>query len=191
MLYSYKGQEPQALPSRIYLDDGSTLTGVERFSEERLKSHGFRGPYVKPKYDELKEKIVWNGIDYQIFPLNQSEKLNIQKLKGSYNYFWHLISNSSIYKRLRIESSKSLVMNIFGTEIISLFIDAKLGNPDIEKIQKYLNVIFLILEVSDDEKEEIQNCLVASGLDSMYKLPSEEFVLSHSYDFEQDLIKTI
>lgn len=190
MLYSYNGQEPQPLPSRVYLEDGNTLTGVQNFSEDRLKSLGFRGPYAKPKYDEMNEKIIWNGIDYQIFPLNESERTLIQKLKGTYSYFWNEISKTSIYKKLREQSLNSLAANILSTEIISTFVDAKIGNPDIDKIQKHLNTIFLVLEITEEEKNQIENILTNSSLDKIYTIPSEEYISSHTYDFVSDSIKS-
>ena len=60
-LYSYRGQEPQPLPHRIRLSDGTTRTEVSTFSDSDLKDAGFTGPYVKPEYNSEQQTQIWNS----------------------------------------------------------------------------------------------------------------------------------
>ncbi len=76
-LYSYKNQEPAPLPSRIRIDDGSTLTSLENLSREELISYGFTGPYNRPNIDKLTQKFEWNGHDYEVINLTEEEITNI------------------------------------------------------------------------------------------------------------------
>lgn len=60
-LYSFKGQEPQPLPERIRLSNGSTKTDISSFTEEDLVDAGFSGPYAIPSFDQEYQRIFWDS----------------------------------------------------------------------------------------------------------------------------------
>lgn len=187
MLYSYQAQEPRSLPSRVRLSDGSTITSLNELSSSELISLGFTGPYTKPSYDEETEKIVWNSNDlqYQIVSLNEQElyqKLQEKISKINYILFWNSLIESSLYNKLRLSASQDLSANTFCTELISLFSDAKNGNPNVSMIQHYLNVIFFIFNFTEQEKLDIYNLFNSFDMLLLYTLPTEEYLNSHQYD---------
>ena len=50
-LYSYQKQEPQPLPNRIRLSDGTSRTDVSTFTDGEILDAGYTGPYVRPEHD--------------------------------------------------------------------------------------------------------------------------------------------
>jgi hypothetical protein len=59
-LYSCNGREPEKLPDRIRLSDGSTRTDSSTFTKEELDSVGITGPYTKPEVEEY-QNIIWDS----------------------------------------------------------------------------------------------------------------------------------
>lgn len=191
MLYSYQSQEPQLLPNRVRLSDGSTRTSLNELSSTELLALGFTGPYTQPSYNSSTEKVIWSSEDlqYQIVPLTQEElnALESQELQDkinsiSYIGFWNSLIQSPIYNKLRLAAAQDLSANTFCTELISLFSDAKSGNPNPELIQHYLNVLFFVFEFTQEEKTQIEALMNVSNMSALYTLPSEEYIASHSYD---------
>lgn len=59
-LYSYQGQEPQELPERIRLSDGTTRTDSSTFTEKEIADAGFVGPFERPTFDSEIETQEWD-----------------------------------------------------------------------------------------------------------------------------------
>lgn len=180
-LYSYKFQEPDELPYRIRLDDNSTRTSLSELTVEELQSLGFEGPIVKPEFDEETQKLQWNGTSYDIVDLNEEELKSIEidiltkKYRSmSYESFWNNFVNSSSYKKLSDDK--------FCSELNELFSNAKLGNPDVNNIQKYINAIFFKVNLSDEEVMELQRFIDESYLSVQYSLPDKFYLHTYSYD---------
>lgn len=199
LLYSYKGNDPETLPSRFRTDDGYTKTSLGELSSEELKNLGFIGPIIKPKFDKNTQRIEWNGSIFEVIDLTEDEisqkiaeeKENErrQKLENiDYNNFWRLLTTSVVYKKLLSFATQSLETNIFFTELICLFNDAKIGNPNASDIQKYINILFLRINFTQKEVEELQNFMNQTNLDAQYTLPDEKYLSSHIYDSESNMI---
>jgi hypothetical protein len=191
MLYSYQAQEPQSLPNRVRLADGSTRTSLDQLTPSDLLSLGFTGPYTQPPYNSATEKVIWSPEDlqYQIIPLSQEEldALAAQELQNrinsiSYLGFWNALIQSPIYNKLRLAAAQDLSANTFCTELIALFSDAKNGNPNTQVIQHYLNILFFVFDFTPQERTEIETLMNASNMSALYTLPSEEYISSHTYD---------
>lgn len=191
MLYSYQAQEPQSLPNRVRLTDGSTRTSLNKLSSSELLSLGFTGPYTQPSYNSSTEKVIWSSDDlqYQIVPLTQEEldALTAQELQNrinsiSYLGFWNALIQSPIYNKFRFAAAQDLSANTFCTELIALFSDAKNGNPNTQVIQHYLNVLFFVFDFTSQERTEIETLMNASNMSILYTLPAEEYITSHTYD---------
>lgn len=200
MLYSYQAQEPKSLPSRIRLSDGSTRTSLHELSSSELLSLGFTGPYTKPQYNASVEKVIWSSEDlqYQITPLTQSEldALAEQALQNrinniNYTNFWNDLIQSSVYNKLRTAASQDLSANTFCTELISLFSDAKNGNKNIEAIQHYINVLFLIFTFTAEELSQISSLFTTYDLIAQYSLPDADYIATHTYDPQTNTISII
>jgi hypothetical protein len=191
MLYSYQAQEPQSLPNRVRLSDGSTRTSLNELSSSDLLLLGFTGPYTQPSYNSSTEKVIWSSDDlqYQIVPLTQEEldALTAQELQNrinsiSYLGFWNALIQSPIYNKLRLAAAQDLSANTFCTELIALFSDAKNGNPNTQVIQHYLNILFFVFDFTSQERTEIETLMNASDMSALYTIPSEEYIASHTYD---------
>tara|TARA_R110000772_G_scaffold90652_1_gene186873 strand:+ start:100 stop:696 length:597 start_codon:yes stop_codon:yes gene_type:complete len=191
MLYSYQAQEPQSLPNRVRLSDGSTRTSLDQLTPSDLLSLGFTGPYTQPSYNSSTEKVIWSSDDlqYQIVALSQQEldALTAQELQNrinsiSYLGFWNALIQSPIYNKLRLAAAQDLSANTFCTELIALFSDAKNGNPNTQVIQHYLNILFFVFDFTPQERTEIETLMNASNMSALYTLPSEEYISSHTYD---------
>lgn len=85
-LYSYQGQEPQQLPNKIRLSDGTSRTDVSTFSESELADAGFTGPYVKPEYNSEIETQTWDS-DSETWVTEQiPDEVFWRRLRGERNY---------------------------------------------------------------------------------------------------------
>jgi hypothetical protein len=195
MLYSYKGEEPSLLPIRIRLDNGLVRTSLNELSSKELKFLGFVGPIIKPNFDKNTQKIEWNGGEYQVIELTKNEiverelEKHRQKLENvNHNRFWQLLITSSVYKKLRTATLHSLTVNTLYTELIALFGDAKIGNPNSGMIQKYINILFLNFQFTEDEISELQDFMNQTNLDALYTLPDKEYISSYTYDIETNSI---
>ena len=198
-LYSYKNQEPTSLPFRVILDDGLTRTSLNDLSNEELTTLGFNGPIVKPECNEQTQKISWNGTSYDIIELTDEEmqlktadeegQAHVKRLNSiDYYLFWSKLISSQLYKKLRAASIQSLEANVLCTELISLFSDAKLGRPQTGKIQEHINILFLKFDITAEEKEELQNIINETNLDTLYTLPDSEYLSTHTYDSTYNVI---
>lgn len=59
-LYSYQGQEPQVLPYRIRLNDGTAPSDPTTYTDKQLAEAGFTGPYTKPEFNDEVETQAWD-----------------------------------------------------------------------------------------------------------------------------------
>jgi hypothetical protein len=195
MKYSYRGQEPKKLPLRFRLDNGEVRTSLNELDSSQLEELGFTGPFERPHYDIKTQKVEWIDGQYVILDLTEEEleklkqdQINLKLKHVNYNVFWNKLTNSSIYKKLRAASLQSLSANTLCTELISLFGDAKSGNPNIETIQYYMNILFLNFSFTVEEIEELKQFMEETNLDVQYTLPNEEYLSTHTYDPETNMI---
>jgi hypothetical protein len=74
-LYSFRGQQPQLLPERIRLSDGSTRTDPSSFEDSELADAGFTGPYELPQYNQDHQRLVWNSenLSYVVEDISDEE----------------------------------------------------------------------------------------------------------------------
>lgn len=192
-LYSYKGEEPSSLPVRIKTDCGETRTCLFELSDDELRSLGFTGPFVKPEIDKEKQIIKWNGCNYEIIDLSE-EKILFKKNKekeeeenrrrGNIDYikFCDRFFTCKIYKKLRLSASQSLSINVFHSELIGLFCDLKSNIVNIDFLQKFFKIMFLVLDLSPEEIEELENIMKETNIDTLCILPDEEYLKKHQYD---------
>ena len=191
MLYSYQSQEPQSLPNRVRLADGSTRTSLNSLSQSQLEGLGFSGPYTIPSYNTTTQKLVWSSQDlqYQIVALTQEEldvleSQDFQTRLDSIDYvgFWNALVQSPLYNKLRLSASQDLAANTFCTELIALFADAKVGYSNVSVIQLYLTIIFFIFTFTEEEQEDIYTLFNSYNMLLVYTLPTSEFIASHQYN---------
>lgn len=186
-LYSHKGNFPEVLPFSIRLDNGETRTDLKSLSIEELNEYGFVGPFYLPTYDDVLEKVIWDNEKFVVVQNNEDEINNIKKNRSDYDGFWNKFLSSSIYLKMRSESSKNLEVNTICTEMIGFLSDARRGDPNHEIIQKYIDIICIIFGIEGDIKVEFQNLLSEFNLD-FYKLKDSEYILSHTYDFDSNKV---
>ena len=199
MKYSYKGQNPDRLPFRIRLDDGTTRTSLDELSKEELNSIGFFGPIDVPLFDEKLEKLIWDGEKYLVENLTEEEIIynkekELVEIRKNINYsdFWNELQDTKFYKKVFGEARKSLEVNTICTEIVSLFTDAKYGICDEKKIQNYFIILFFILNFSEEEILEMKAVMEKNNLNKIYRLPieneDEDYFILNTYDPETNTI---
>lgn len=180
MLYSYQSQEPQPLPNRIRLADGSTRTSVYTLSQVELNELGFSGPYTQPAYNTATEKLVWSPQDlqYQIIPLTQEEidaiaerELQQQIQNINYSNFWNSVIVSPLYQKIRTQACTDLNVNTALTEFIAAVTDAKYGNANIPAIQACIYLLVSALTLDPSDRAELQTLMEDNDLDKAYVLP--------------------
>lgn len=201
-LYSYRNQEPSPLPFRVTLDSGETRTSLSELRPEDLNEIGFFGPIIKPDYDNKTQKLVWNGLEYEVVNLSQEELDLISGMKESmllyerrqnlnYILFWNELIKTNFYKKIRVLATQSLSANTICTEIISIFSDAKSGNPNKEEIQKYISIIFLTFNPTLEDIEELRLCMENSNLSLEFNLPDEQYLKKHTYNQVENIIEFV
>lgn len=77
MLYSFNGNYPQKIPERIVLSSGISRTDSSTFTEEELLDAGWVKVSDIPPFDGGSQKIIWNGVDWQIIDLTETEILSV------------------------------------------------------------------------------------------------------------------
>lgn len=185
-LYSYRSKEPEVLPHRVRLSNGETRTHLYKLSDDDLSSLGFSGPFYIPEYDSDTQTYFWNGSSYEVRELSIDE-INFNKMqKFSYVKFWDNFIESNLYNKFRLASFQEIKLNVFFTEFISLFSDAKAGVSNQEKIQKYINILFLVFPINQEDRDELTQLLKVGNLDLIYLIPSENFHLENEYSWEKN-----
>ena len=86
VLYSYQGQEPQELPGRIRLSDGTTRTNSSTFTEEEIADAGFTGPYTKPEYNSEIENLEWDSESKEWIITQFPEEIFWKSLRNQRNF---------------------------------------------------------------------------------------------------------
>ena len=201
-LYSYKNQEPSLLPFRVILDSGETRTSLSELSSEELNELGFNGPITVPTFNEETQKLSWNETEYLVVDYTQEELDLIADMKESiavnekrqnlnYVLFWNELIKTNFYKKIRVLATQSLSANTICTEIISIFSDAKSGNPNKEEIQKYISIIFLTFNPTLEDAEELRLCMENSNLSLEFNLPDEQYLEKHTYNEAENSIEFI
>lgn len=199
MLYSYNGQEPTVLPHRIILESGESRTSLNELSDSELHSIGFTGPFTKPIVDEDLYKVEWNGSEYAIIELSEEEINRREEYKKTeeylermrnidYSNFLYKFENGMIYKKLRNSALESLSKNLLYTEFMIILENAKPGNADVVKIQKYINILFLVLDFSEEEIAELEVIMKETNLDVRFTIPTEDFISNNFYDEKTNTI---
>lgn len=199
MLYSYNGQEPTVLPHRIILGSGESRTSLNELSDSELHSIGFAGPFTKPIVDEDLYKVEWNGVEYAIIKLSEEEINRREQRKKTEEYlekyqnidyknFLYKFENGIIYKKLRNSALKSLSKNVLYTEFIVTLENARPGDANITKIQKYINILFLVFDFSVEEIEELEIIMKETNFDVYFKIPTEDFISNNFYDEKTNTI---
>jgi hypothetical protein len=80
--FSYNGQYPiifEKLPDRIRLSNGLTITDKDNFTLENLRDAGYIVAPTIPDYNCNNEKLIWNGSDWEVVSLTDSELDNIKQ----------------------------------------------------------------------------------------------------------------
>jgi hypothetical protein len=177
-LYSYKGQEPTELLDGIVLENEEIKTSLASLSCEQLNQLGFIGPILKPDFNTSTQKLEWDGTSYKIIELIQTV---------DYFTFWNRLSTTKFYKRLRLKSTESLVINTICSELTYLILEAKLSKPNKCLIQYTLNVLFLNFEFyhpaeDQDILEDFIRYFHECNLHLSYNIPDKNFVDTHYYD---------
>lgn len=189
--YSYQGQEPQALPERIRLEDGVTVTGLNDLSDEELNSYGFVGPIEFPTFDRNTHKSVWNGSQYKVVELDsqelaEKERERIDTLTQNIDadHFLSIFKTTSFHSRIRKESALDLKVNVVYCELIAHL----KSSETVRNFGDYLNKLFLIISFTKQEIDDLQGLLDRFSLNLIYTIPNEEYFSKHTYHFETDTI---
>lgn len=114
-LYSHNGLEPNILPHRIVLSNGTSRTDNTTFTEEEIADAGFTGPYERPEFNLNTQKLIWNSetLSYSIEELpNQTaqitEELLWSRLREERNFRlsstdWIVLEDSPFTEEKKVE----------------------------------------------------------------------------------------
>lgn len=87
-LYSYQGQEPQPLPDRIRLSDGTSRTDISTFTDEEILDAGYTGPYVRPEHDpnDLRDGMLsWDSENLEYVVTHFEDHMFMTELRRQRN----------------------------------------------------------------------------------------------------------
>jgi hypothetical protein len=93
-LFSYQGDVPTFLPSRIRLSDKTTRS-PKQVTLEELNGAGYTGPYTVPDFNPSKEQLLWDSSSkqYTVIPslhlISEDEvaRGKINEIKNIYNLY--------------------------------------------------------------------------------------------------------
>lgn len=174
LLYSLLNAEPGPLPKRLKIN-GVTRTDSSSFTAEELNQAGYTGPFQKPSCDPTTQIVVWQGNDYAVLDLADSEiekrRLDAVKAGADYRGFWRALLASPAYQTLRTAAAADLTANMLVTELIAALSDAKLGEPNEEIIGSAMQELLEELVLPADEVEMLYFALKGNGLYELYPIP--------------------
>lgn len=174
LLYSLLNAEPGPLPKRLKIN-GVTRTDSSSFTSEELNQAGYTGPFQKPSCDPVTQVVVWQGNDYAVVDLADSEidkrRLDAVKAGADYRGFWRALLASPVYTTLRTAAAADLTANMLVTELIAALSDAKLGEPNEKIIGSAMTELLEELALPGDEVEMLYHALAANGLYELYPIP--------------------
>ena len=184
-LYSYQGQEPTQLPERIRLENGTTLTHLDKLSSEELNFYGFSGPFEFPNVNIARQTVSWDGSEYVVEDIAQEvlEQRELEQRQKSIknidkSVFLSSFKSTLFSKRIRKESGVNLKLNVLYTELISNIKSVKILTQIFEDLDK----IYLTVNFTKEEIQSLYNILGQFKLD--YEVPKE----NKYYDFDTDSI---
>jgi hypothetical protein len=184
--YSYQGQEPAPLPSRFRLENGSTITRLDKATPKELSSYGFSGPFEVPHFDQEKQEISWNGEEYvvtdipeEIISQREIEKQNKAIKSIDKSHFYQIFKSSSFYARIRRESGLDLKANVLYVELITSIETCNL----ITEIFNELDKLFYLIIFTEEEVQSLEKCF--SEFNLTYDIPE---ITSTYYDFDSDSV---
>ena len=174
LLYSLLNAEPGPLPKRLKIN-GVTRTDSSSFTPEELNQAGYTGPFRKPSCDPTTQVVVWQGTEYAVLDLADSEiekrRLDAVKAGADYRGFWRALLTSPVYQTLRAAAAADLSANMLVTELIAALSDAKMGEPNEEIIGSAMQELLEGLSLPGDEVEALYYALKANGLYELYPIP--------------------
>lgn len=108
----------------------------------------------------------------------------------TYASFWNTFKKSDAYKKLIQSCHSDQKIQLFYFNLLELIIGAKTGFPETDEIQKFLNAIYLILSLSEEEKLQLNDLLDRCNLSSFYSIPDDSYISSHAFDLDtQEIVE--
>jgi hypothetical protein len=158
---------PQQLPDYWRFEDGTIRRDLPELSDEKLAELGWHGPIEMPS-NHFEYSYEWNSetLSFDATELNEFEK----ERRVNYNDFWNRLLNSAAYQTIRGAATQSLAVNVYCTEFIALLSDAKMGQPNKEKIQESIGNIFTNIPFTEEEMAEVQQIFSETGMSAVYTL---------------------
>lgn len=174
-LYSFNGEIPKILPSRVRLENGQTRTSLNELSDAELEELGFY--YISvPEYSEDTQEIQWNSTTKQYDILDLSEEVIFKIKKDSINlraFEDFLIVN---FKEVIYSCEDNHVCDCLDNLVFNLRVRNEVG------IKDSLILLFLLYNFSTEEKQKIFNEFKRLELDLLFDFPTEEEISKYSYD---------
>lgn len=198
-LFSFKGSEPEPLPFRVILDNGFTKTNLQNSSVEELYSYGFIGPIESPPYNKKTQTLIWNSTElkYEIKTYLAEELLLIKKKYFFENLeqFFNDFKNSSICKKLflnigtlkdiyYVRLHQSLIRNNFNDIVINYRLRELINDSDFLLIQSIIDSLFLLVELTSEDIEEIETLFERHYFNFIFDIPSNDYIKQNSYSYE-------
>jgi hypothetical protein len=194
-LYSYRGQEPNILPSRHRLENGETRTNLHKLSKSKLESIGFIGPIEKPFFNEDEKKLLWDGQKYNVVDLSDldiisKEGSELSKKQKNINYilFWDKFLETTFYARIYQNSLESVESEVFLSHMKNLIDQTNNGVVNIEKTQSTITNTFFKFIPTSDEIKELKQIMSETLMDSLYILPYENALYYNFYNKETNSV---
>lgn len=174
-LYSFNGEIPKILPSRVRLENGQTRTSLNELSDAELEELGFYFISV-PEYSEDTQEIQWNSTTRQYDILDLSEEIILKRKKDSINlraFGDFLIDNFGETIR---SCGDNHLCDCLNDLVLNLLTKNETGMKDC------LILLFLLHSFSTEEKQKIFNEFQRLELNLLFDFPTEEEISKYSYD---------
>lgn len=174
-LYSFQGEPPKPLPSRIRLDNGFTRSNSSTYTQKELEKWGYYGPISIPS-PKSGEKLQWDGQQrkYVRIQLSQEEieqsNLESSRQMVDYQSFYDNLLVNSAYQTVRHQAKQSLEVVVACTEFIAALGDAKAGRPNEAAIQACIANIKSVVNFSANELETLSDLMDSTGMSALYEL---------------------
>jgi hypothetical protein len=95
----------------------------------------------------------------------------LEPIEPNYILFYDSLLISNVYQDIRQDALTSLPLTLACTEFVAAITDAKYGTANVLAIQSCINNIFTLFEVDSIQREELENILISTGLNSLYFIP--------------------
>jgi len=175
-IYSYRGEYPEPLPERVFLDSGYSLTSLHEFSDDELVELGFSRPVEKPSFDEKTEKLYWDGESFSVIKI-EDKSCNLSCFSESFQ-------KSSLNSKLLnlVETDTSVVKPYI--KFITYLSKTTNSSYSLSELKNHIDALLCCFDLLESDLNEMKEMLHCGNFEISDILESLDFYQNTTIDLD-------